>query len=172
GRPRHSGPGRRRPRASGWASPARAAAPTARAIPGCASELRARRHRRPVRAAGAPPGGRQGASRSEKLACRLMSGADVLVWMDLEMTGLDVERDVIVEIAALATTATTLEPLDGGLSVVVAQPPEVLGAMSDFVRRMHERSGLLTEITSGVSLEEAGRKVLEYIKGHVPTPRT
>ncbi|HZQ76676.1 MAG TPA: oligoribonuclease [Acidimicrobiia bacterium] len=101
-----------------------------------------------------------------------MSGADVLVWMDLEMTGLDVERDVIVEIAALATTATTLEPLDGGLSVVVAQPPEVLGAMSDFVRRMHERSGLLTEITSGVSLEEAGRKVLEYIKGHVPTPRT
>ncbi|HLJ09399.1 MAG TPA: oligoribonuclease, partial [Acidimicrobiia bacterium] len=89
-----------------------------------------------------------------------------------EMTGLDVERDVIVEIAALATTATTLEPLDGGLSVVVAQPPEVLGAMSDFVRRMHERSGLLTEITSGVSLEEAGRKVLEYIKGHVPTPRT
>ena len=102
-----------------------------------------------------------------------MSGADVLVWMDLEMTGLDVERDVIVEIAALATSATTLEPLDAGLSVVVAQPPEVLAGMSDFVRQMHERSGLLTEIgTGGVPLEDAGRKVLEYIKGHVPEPRT
>ncbi|HKN90416.1 MAG TPA: exonuclease domain-containing protein, partial [Acidimicrobiia bacterium] len=88
-----------------------------------------------------------------------MSGADVLVWMDLEMTGLDVERDVIVEIAALATSATTLEPLDAGLSVVVAQPPEVLAGMSDFVRQMHERSGLLTEIgTGGVPLEDAGRK--------------
>jgi oligoribonuclease len=93
--------------------------------------------------------------------------------MDLEMTGLDVERDVIVEIAALATSATTLEPLDDGLSVVVAQPPETLAAMGDFVRRMHERSGLLTEIgTVGVPLEEAGRKVLEYIKSHVPEPRT
>jgi len=57
--------------------------------------------------------------------------------------------------------------------VVVAQPPEVLAGMSDFVRQMHERSGLLTEIgTGGVPLEDAGRKVLEYIKGHVPEPRT
>ena len=102
-----------------------------------------------------------------------MSGADVLVWMDLEMTGLDVEKDVIVEIAVLATSATTLEPLDEGLSVVVAQPPEVLATMGDFVRQMHERSGLLTEIgTVGVPLEEAGRRTLEYIKGHAPAPRT
>jgi len=93
--------------------------------------------------------------------------------MDLEMTGLDVEHDVIVEIAAQATTASTLEPLDAGLSVVVTQTPEVLTAMSDFVRRMHERSGLLAEITTaGVALDEAGRRVLEYIKGHVPEPRT
>ena len=102
-----------------------------------------------------------------------MGSGDVLLWMDLEMTGLDVERDVIVEIAALATSATTLEPLDAGLAVVVAQPPEVLAGMSDFVRQMHERSGLLAEIgTVGVPLEEAGRRVLEYIKGHVPQPRT
>ena len=95
------------------------------------------------------------------------------MWMDLEMTGLDVEKEVIVEIAVLATSATTLEPLDDGLTVVVAQPPEVLAGMSDFVRRMHERSGLLAEIgTAGVPLEEAGRKVLEYIKSHVPEPRT
>jgi oligoribonuclease len=93
--------------------------------------------------------------------------------MDLEMTGLDVEKDVIVEIAVLATAATTLEPLDEGLSVVVAQPPEVLAGMSDFVRQMHERSGLLAEIgADGIPLEDAGHKVLEYIKGHVPAPRT
>jgi oligoribonuclease len=93
--------------------------------------------------------------------------------MDLEMTGLDVEKEVIVEIAVLATSAATLEPFDDGLSVVVAQPPEVLAQMSDFVRKMHERSGLLVEIgSSGVPLEEAGRRVLEYIKGHVPEPRT
>jgi oligoribonuclease len=93
--------------------------------------------------------------------------------MDLEMTGLDVEKDAIVEIAVLATSAATLESLDDGLSVVVAQPPEVLAGMGDFVRQMHERSGLLTEIgTSGVPLEDAGRRVLEYIKAHVPGPRT
>src|SRR5437588_488984 len=93
--------------------------------------------------------------------------------MDLEMTGLDVEHDVIVEIAVVATTAATLEPIDAGLTVVVAQPPEVLAQMGDFVRAMHERSGLLAEIgTVGVPLEEAGRRVLEYIKGHVPEPRT
>lgn len=101
------------------------------------------------------------------------SVSDVLVWMDLEMTGLDVEKDVVVEVAVLATSATTLEPLDDGLAVVVAQPDEVLAGMSDFVRQMHERSGLLAEIgAAGIPLEEAGRNVLEYIKGHVPEPRT
>lgn len=103
-----------------------------------------------------------------------MSGnGDVLIWMDLEMTGLDVERDVIVEIAVLATSASTLEPLDAGLALVVAQPPEVLAGMSDFVRQMHQRSGLLTEISrDGVPLDEAGRRVLEYVKGHAPAPRS
>jgi len=95
------------------------------------------------------------------------------VWMDLEMTGLDVEKDVVVEIAVLATSAATLEPLDDGFTVVVAQPAEVLAGMSDFVRQMHQRSGLLAEIESaGIPLEEAGRKALEYITGHAPTPRT
>jgi oligoribonuclease len=95
---------------------------------------------------------------------------DVLVWMDLEMTGLDVERDVIVEIAALVTD-TALEPLDDGIDVVVHQPEEVLATMGDVVRAMHERSGLLGEIrASTVGLTEAGGKILEYIKGHVPTP--
>ena len=97
----------------------------------------------------------------------------VLLWMDLEMTGLDVERDVIVEIAVLATDATGLEPLDEGVSVVVHQPDDVLARMGDFVRDMHQRSGLLDEIrVSPVTLPEAGATVLEYLKAHAPTPRS
>jgi oligoribonuclease len=97
--------------------------------------------------------------------------ADVLVWMDLEMTGLDVERDAIVEIAALVTDAAGLEPLDEGVSVVVHQPEEVLATMGDVVRAMHERSGLLAEVrASTTGLVEAGAQVLEYIKGHAPAP--
>jgi len=89
------------------------------------------------------------------------------------MTGLDVERDAIVEIAVLATDAVTLDPLDDGLSLVVRQPEEVLGTMNDLVRAMHERSGLLAEIrTAAQGLPEAGARALEYIKGHAPTPRT
>jgi oligoribonuclease len=96
---------------------------------------------------------------------------ELLVWMDLEMTGLDVERDVIVEIAALVTDAAALEPIDEGVSVVVHQPEDVLATMSDVVREMHERSGLLAEIrASTTGLVEAGALVLEYIKSHVPAP--
>jgi oligoribonuclease len=97
----------------------------------------------------------------------------LLLWMDLEMTGLDVDRDAIVEIAALATDAAQLEPLDAGVSIVVHQPEDVLVGMNDFVRAMHERSGLLEEIrASSLSLAEAGARVLEYLKGHAPAPRT
>ncbi|MGH8998669.1 MAG: oligoribonuclease [Acidimicrobiia bacterium] len=96
----------------------------------------------------------------------------VLMWMDLEMTGLDVERDAIVEIAALATS-TDLEPVDEGIDIVVGQAPEVLTPMSDVVRQMHTRSGLLGEVeASTVSLPEAGARVLEYLRGHVPESRT
>lgn len=94
---------------------------------------------------------------------------DRLVWLDLEMTGLVVESDVIVELAVLVTDAA-LEPLDDGLDVVVHQPPDVLDRMSDFVRAMHTRSALLPAIESStVTLEEAGARALEYVKGHVPT---
>jgi oligoribonuclease len=94
---------------------------------------------------------------------------DRLVWLDLEMTGLVVESDVIVELAVLVTDAA-LEPLDDGLDVVVHQPPEVLDRMNDFVRAMHTRSALLPAIeSSSVTLEEAGARALEYVKGHVPT---
>jgi oligoribonuclease len=96
----------------------------------------------------------------------------VLVWMDLEMTGLDPARNVIVELATLVTD-DDLEIVDPGLDLVVHQPPEALALMDDVVRGMHTSSGLLTEIeASTVSLADAGRQTLEYIKRHVPEART
>lgn len=95
-----------------------------------------------------------------------------LVWLDLEMTGLDTRRDAIVEIAALVTT-DKLEPVDDGIDVVVHQPAEVLAAMDEKVRSMHAKSGLLAAIeASKVSLDEAGARVLEYVRTHVPEPGT
>src|SRR5690348_5369290 len=93
---------------------------------------------------------------------------DRLVWIDLEMTGLDTERHVIVEIACLVTDAE-LELVDDGIDIVVHQDETALAAMDDFVRRMHTKSGLLSEIeASTVDLATAGARVLEYVKGHVP----
>ncbi len=92
--------------------------------------------------------------------------------MDLEMTGLDVARDVIVEVATLVTD-DQLAIVAEGPDLVVAATPEQLGAMDEFVRSMHEKSGLLDEITaSTVSLEEAGDATLDFIRSHVPKART
>jgi oligoribonuclease len=95
----------------------------------------------------------------------------VLVWMDLEMTGLDPLNDVIVEIATLITD-DQLEIVAEGPDLVVHASPEQLGRMVDVVREMHVASGLLPLIeASTVTLEEAGRQTLEFIKAHVPEPR-
>jgi len=92
---------------------------------------------------------------------------DRLVWLDLEMTGLDVTRHVIVEIAALVTDSA-LEPLDEGIDVIVHQPADALAEMDDFVRKMHTKSGLLTAIeASPTDLATAGRQVLAYVQQHV-----
>jgi len=92
--------------------------------------------------------------------------------MDLEMTGLDPDRDTIVEIATLVTD-DELEIVAEGPDLVVHQPPEVLERMVDRVREMHTRSGLLEMIAaSTVTLDEAGRTTLEFIKEHVPDERT
>jgi len=97
---------------------------------------------------------------------------DRLVWIDLEMTGLDVERDVIVEIAVLVTDSE-LAVLDDGLDLVVHQPTEVLAAMGEIVRTMHTKSKLLAEIeTSTLSLPEAGAAALAYVRAHVATPQS
>jgi oligoribonuclease len=92
--------------------------------------------------------------------------------MDLEMTGLDPSRDVIVEIATLITD-DNLQILAEGPDLVVHQPDEVLAIMDPFVVDMHTRSGLLTEIKeSTLTLEEAGRLTLEFIKTFVTSERS
>lgn len=93
-----------------------------------------------------------------------------LVWIDCEMTGLDLQRDALVEIACVVTDAE-LQPLDDGVSVVIAPPPAAMDQMSDFVRAMHEESGLLPLIPTGVPLTEAAGTVLDYVRQHVPEPR-
>ena len=92
--------------------------------------------------------------------------------MDLEMTGLDTERDVIVEIATLITD-DDLRILAEGPDIVVAAPGEILEAMNPVVQKMHTRSGLLAAIRqSDIQLDAAVGQTLAFIREHVPEPRT
>ncbi len=92
---------------------------------------------------------------------------DRLAWIDLEMTGLDVDNDVIVEVAVLVTD-DELTILDDGLQIVVHQPDDVMARMGDHVRAMHTRSGLLPAISaSSTSLDDAGAGVLTYLRRHI-----
>lgn len=95
---------------------------------------------------------------------------DRLVWIDCEMTGLDLERDALIEIACLVTNGD-LTVLDEGIDLVIKPPAEALDHMLDVVREMHTASGLLDELASGVTLAEAQDQVLGYVRGHVPEPR-
>jgi oligoribonuclease len=96
----------------------------------------------------------------------------VLVWMDLEMTGLEPDTDVIVEIATLVTD-DNLNIVAEGPDLVVHQPANVLAIMKPIVVEMHTKSGLLGAITSStITLEDAGAATLEFIKLHVPEART
>jgi oligoribonuclease len=96
----------------------------------------------------------------------------MLAWIDLEMTGLDPERDVIVEIAALITD-DDLTIVAEGPDIVVHQPAEALDAMDPVVVKMHDESGLRRAVeASTVSLDEAGAAVLEFLHRHVPEPGT
>jgi oligoribonuclease len=95
---------------------------------------------------------------------------DRLVWIDCEMTGLDLARDALIEIACLVTDGD-LTVLDEGIDLVIKPPAEALDHMLDVVREMHTASGLLDELASGVTLAEAQDQVLGYVRGHVPEPR-
>jgi oligoribonuclease len=92
--------------------------------------------------------------------------------MDLEMTGLDPRRHVIVEIATLVTD-DDLNVVAEGPDLVVHQPEERLAEMDDVVRKMHGRSGLLAAIReSTTSLDEAGAATLDFIRSHVDEPQS
>ena len=96
--------------------------------------------------------------------------SDRLVWIDCEMTGLDLGRDALVEIAALVTDSD-LQILGEGVDVVVRPPAEALASMPPVVREMHTASGLLTALDDGVSLAEAEQRVLDYLLAYVPEAR-
>jgi len=96
---------------------------------------------------------------------------DVLVWIDCEMTGLDLELDEIVEVAVVITDYD-LKLLDPGFNIVIKPDQSALDHMGDFVTQMHTESGLITEIPNGVTLAEAEYEVLEYILKFVPEPDT
>jgi len=91
---------------------------------------------------------------------------DRLVWIDCEMTGLDIERDALIEIACLVTDAE-LTLLDEGVDVIIKPPAEALASMPEVVREMHTTSGLLAELPNGITVAEAQDIVLGYVRGHV-----
>lgn len=100
-----------------------------------------------------------------------MATQDRLVWIDCEMTGLDLDSDQLVEIAAIVTEADLTE-VDSGISLVI-RPDDlaVLDDMVDVVREMHTNSGLLEEIPNGIPLAEAQEQVLAYVRQHIPEAR-
>ncbi|WP_311836268.1 oligoribonuclease [Cellulomonas fimi] len=95
------------------------------------------------------------------------ASGDRIVWIDCEMTGLDLGADALVEVAVVVTDSE-LNVLGDGVDVVVRPPAEALEQMNDFVRTMHTTSGLLERLEGGVTLEEAQAAVLEYLRHWVP----
>ena len=95
---------------------------------------------------------------------------DRIVWIDCEMTGLSLEADALIEVAALVTDFE-LNQLGDGVDVVIKPPAEALVQMDDFVRNMHTTSGLLEELDGGTTMDDAQQQVLAYIREWVPEPR-
>jgi len=92
-----------------------------------------------------------------------VSTSDRLVWIDCEMTGLSLEADALIEVAALVTDFE-LNVLGEGVDIVIKPPAEALEQMDDFVRTMHTKSALLPELEHGVTLAEAEERVLAYVQ--------
>jgi oligoribonuclease len=98
--------------------------------------------------------------------------AERMVWVDCEMTGLDLARDALIEVAVVVTDAE-LVPLDDGLDLVINVADDVLDTMIPFVRDMHASSGLTDAVrASTTTLGDAETAVLDYVRGHVPDART
>ncbi|WP_420754044.1 oligoribonuclease [Rhodococcus sp. O3] len=97
---------------------------------------------------------------------------DKLVWIDCEMTGLRIGSDKLIEIAALVTDSD-LNVLGEGVDIVIHADDDALAAMPDVVQQMHEKSGLTEEVRrSTVTLAEAEKLVLDYVRAHVPEAGT
>ena len=96
---------------------------------------------------------------------------DYIVWADCEMTGLDIEKDEICEIAVIVTD-DQLKQVDEGIQIVIKPSSAAMANMGDFVRQMHTESGLLSELESGVSLESAQEQVLAYLAKYITEPKT
>jgi oligoribonuclease len=94
---------------------------------------------------------------------------DRIVWIDCEMTGLDLTADALIEVAVVVTDSE-LTVLGEGVEVVIAPPPGALEQMNDFVRAMHVTSGLLEDLPTGTTLSDAQAQVLEYVQTWVPDP--
>ncbi len=92
---------------------------------------------------------------------------DRIVWIDCEMTGLSLHHDALIEVAALVTDYE-LTQLDDGIDIVIRPPDEALAQMDQFVRDMHTTSGLLEELASGTTMQDAQQRVLEHIRQWVP----
>ena len=99
-------------------------------------------------------------------------GLDRLVWADCEMTGLDLRRDALIEIAVLVTDSE-LRVLDEGVDIVITAPDELLDGMQPVVREMHAHSGLTEAVrASTTTVAEAEQQVLDYLRKHIPEART
>ncbi|WP_084504040.1 oligoribonuclease [Actinoplanes sp. N902-109] len=98
--------------------------------------------------------------------------ADLLVWIDCEMTGLDLGKDALIEVAALVTDPD-LNVLGDGVDLVIHADDAALDAMPEVVREMHAKSGLTDEVRrSTVTMAEAEEAVLSYVRQYVPNPRS
>ena len=101
-----------------------------------------------------------------------MKSLENLVWIDCEMTGLDVEKDSLVEIAVLITDSDLNILDEAGLNVVIKPRTDSLAQMGDFVTQMHQESGLLPLLADGLDIADAEQKILDYVKGFAPEERT
>ena len=100
----------------------------------------------------------------------MAANADRIVWIDCEMTGLDLKADALIEVAVVVTDGQ-LNTLDEGIDLVIKPEPEALEQMGDFVREMHTTSGLINELDAGITMADAQAQVLDYVKQWIPEPR-
>lgn len=107
---------------------------------------------------------------SEEKALKHASNKNPLVWIDCEMTGLNIEVDELIEVAVIITDSD-LNILDPGISVVINPGEKALHNMNDFVTEMHTNSGLINELSTGIKIRDAEKVILDYVKKFVPEPK-